>query len=115
MKIQTTNSSQKFNGSTTEAKVRADAGGGRGESNGNPTGGAQECHLYLAGNRRPSFSGGNERSHNRFERENIFFHFKKRKFTIAMSANGRIAELILRFQVWVQLKQNVKETAEPHD
>lgn len=36
----------KFNGSTTEAKVRADSGRGRGESNGNPTGGAQECHLY---------------------------------------------------------------------
>lgn len=79
MKIQTTNSSQKFNGRTTEAKVRADSGRGRGESNGNPTGGAQECHLYLAGNRSPRFSGGNERSHNRFERENIFFHFKKNK------------------------------------
>lgn len=77
MKIQTTNSSQKFNGSTTEAKVPADSGRGRGESDGNPTGGAQECHLYLAGNRSPRFSGGNGRSHDRFERENIFFHFKK--------------------------------------
>lgn len=48
-------------------------------------------------------------------KERIYFSFKKGKFTIVMSANGRIAELILRFQVWVQLKQNVKETAEPHD
>ena len=29
--------------------VRTDSGGGGGESQGNPNGGAQECHLFLAG------------------------------------------------------------------
>ena len=32
------------------ASVRTDSGGGGGESQGNPNGGAQECHLFLAGN-----------------------------------------------------------------
>jgi len=81
-------------------------GEGEGSLTVTPTGGAQECHLYLAGNRSPRFSGGNERSHNRFE---------KNKSLLLLCEQTIADELILRFQVRVQLKQNVKETAEPHD
>ena len=33
-----------------QASIRTDSGGGGGETQDRPNGGAQECHLFLAGN-----------------------------------------------------------------